>query len=482
MGKMNPDTRSKIAVNYQIQQTDLALLWKAGVGADDMRHSVWVAAKALEIARRTGREMDFELVGRGALLHDLGKALTHSFQHGELGAEIGRKPGLPPAITGLMEKHFHGGLSLEEARELGLPEMDYTPRRLEERIVMYADRLVDIITEGLVALEDEQDAERDFEEILRGHTHYGKNQPTLERYLRYHREIQALIAKNKEDEIMGCSNSCPISRTETMILATDGSRYSEGAVREAIRIAGPCSSKIIAVMAFESNPEYDTIGSTAYDAQVAEAQTYLAAIKEQADKAGVSCETVLHTDSSPAAAVVAEATARNADMIVIGRRGWKGIAKALVGEVAAAVIGRAGCKVLVVPRAARIEYKHILAAVDGSKHSDAALHEAIAIAKRCGSTLLLLSAMRDESERTEAESLVRRAAEIAKQEGVQTEGVTPPGRSFNAIVETAGGRSVDLIVMGTYGKSGIKKAILGSSTEKVIANAGCAVLVVKAGS
>jgi uncharacterized protein len=180
-------------MDYRIQQTDLALLWKAGVSADDMRHSVWVAAKALEIARRTGREMDFELVGRGALLHDLGKALTHSYQHGELGAEIGRKMGLPPAITGLMEKHFHGGLSTEEARELGLPEIDYTPRRLEERIVMYADRLVDIITEGLVALEDEQDAERNFEAILRGHPHYGKNTRTMERYLGYHREIQGLL-------------------------------------------------------------------------------------------------------------------------------------------------------------------------------------------------------------------------------------------------------------------------------------------------
>jgi uncharacterized protein len=193
---MVPETRSKKTMDYRIQQTDLALLWKAGVNEDDMRHCVWVAEKALQIARRPGRELDLELVGRGALLHDLGKALTHSFQHGELGAEIGRKMGLPPAITSLMEKHFHGGLSLEEARELGLPGIDYRPRRLEERIVIYADRLVDIITEGLVALEDEQDAERNFEEILRGHPHYGKNTRTMERYLGYHREIQGLIKAN----------------------------------------------------------------------------------------------------------------------------------------------------------------------------------------------------------------------------------------------------------------------------------------------
>ena len=58
--------------------------------------------------------------------------------------------------------------------------------------------------------------------------------------------------------------------------------------------------------------------------------------------------------------------------------------------------------------------------------------------------------------------------------------LTPAGRSHDVIVETAGGRSVDLIVMGTYGKTGIKRLFMGSSTEKVIGQANCAVLVVRA--
>jgi nucleotide-binding universal stress UspA family protein len=47
-------------------------------------------------------------------------------------------------------------------------------------------------------------------------------------------------------------------------------------------------------------------------------------------------------------------------------------------------------------------------------------------------------------------------------------------------IETAGGRGVDLIVMGTYGKTGLKKLLMGSSTEKVIGHASCGVLVVRA--
>lgn len=94
-----------------------------------------------------------------------------------------------------MEKHIRGGLTEEEAKELGLPIKDYTLRRLEERIVIYADRLVDIITDGIVDIKDESEAEKRFEEILRTYPKYGKNEKTLQRYLGYHREIQSLMNK-----------------------------------------------------------------------------------------------------------------------------------------------------------------------------------------------------------------------------------------------------------------------------------------------
>jgi nucleotide-binding universal stress UspA family protein len=233
-------------------------------------------------------------------------------------------------------------------------------------------------------------------------------------------------------------------------------------------------------MTIESNTEYETIGSSVFEKEEKEAMAYLDSIKARAAKEGVSCETTLHESKDASQAIVEEAAAKNVDMIVIGRRGYKGLAKALMGEVAANVISHAPCKVLVVPRAAQIEYRNILVATDGSPHAIAGVSEAIAIAKRCGSHIIALSAMRDESERTEAAKFSNEAAEMAKKQGVSAEAVTPVGRSYNVIVETAGGRAVDLIVMGTYGKTGVKKLLMGSSTEKVIGSAGCAVLVVKA--
>jgi len=183
-------------MTYAINPADIDLLRNAGVSEDDITHSVMVAEKALEIAQRIGGStVDQELVGRGAMFHDLGKSETHDMEHGKIGAEMGRKIGLPDEITAIMEKHIRGGLTETEARELGLPVKDYTLRRLEERIIIYADRLVDIIHDGIVMVKNEAEAEERFEEILRTYPAYGKNKITLDRYLGYHREIQYLMKR-----------------------------------------------------------------------------------------------------------------------------------------------------------------------------------------------------------------------------------------------------------------------------------------------
>lgn len=185
----NVDAHAK----YTIADADIDILRNNGVSEDDIAHCIKVAEKALEIAYRTDRELDFEFVGRGALFHDLGKGKTHGIEHGRIGAEMGVAVGLPSRINAVMEKHIRGGLTEEEAIELNLPVKDYTLHALEERIIIYADRLVDIITEDIVSIDSEVEAEERFEEILRTIPKYGKNDITLSRYLGYHREIQALM-------------------------------------------------------------------------------------------------------------------------------------------------------------------------------------------------------------------------------------------------------------------------------------------------
>ncbi|MEW6352529.1 MAG: HDIG domain-containing metalloprotein [Thermodesulfobacteriota bacterium] len=188
--KPDPDAKKKA---YGLSTADIDLLKRAGLSDKDLGHSIRVALKALDVAVRLTVPVDMELVGRGALLHDLGKAKGRGFDHGVAGAQLGRSLGLPDALTAIMERHVNAGLTAEEATELGLPPTSYTPTRLEERIVIYADKLSDIVShpDGLVA--NDAEAEERFAEILKVYPALSKGEKPLTRHLKYHKEIQGLM-------------------------------------------------------------------------------------------------------------------------------------------------------------------------------------------------------------------------------------------------------------------------------------------------
>ncbi len=169
---------------------EIALLAKAGCPEDAILHSVEVARKALEISSRVTIPVNRKLIARGAVFHDLGKAETYGLEHGEIGARIATELGLEEEIKDIIRKHIRGGLTEAEAVELGLPVRDYTLRTPEEKIVIYADRMVDIYVDGIVPDIDENMAEERFVEILQQYQKYGKNTVTMQRYITLHTEIQ----------------------------------------------------------------------------------------------------------------------------------------------------------------------------------------------------------------------------------------------------------------------------------------------------
>lgn len=293
---------------------------------------------------------------------------------------------------------------------------------------------------------------------------------------------------------------CPTAKLGRLILPTDGSEFSEGAVREAINLARTCSSKLIAVSVIETNPEYETIAPQLVEKAEKEARQNLEAVKARASKEGVSCEIIARQGEEPYKYIVEEAEKNKADMIIMGRRGRTGLKRLMMGSETAKTIGHAPCDILVVPRAAKLEFGNILVATDGSKYSEAAAAESISIAKRCGASLLTVisvvpseasspfdivhSEMQKgliaEKELQEGEKNVKKIKELAEKNGVKVAGLIYSGKPYEAILEAAKEKKADLIVVGSHGRTGLKRLLMGSVTERVVGHAECAVLVVKA--
>jgi len=270
---------------------------------------------------------------------------------------------------------------------------------------------------------------------------------------------------------------CPINNLEKILLTTDGSEFSEGAVKEAISLAGKCSSQLTAISVAIANEEYASEAPQLVEKAEAEAASNLEAVKAVATAAGIDCATEVHTGDSPYRIIIDEAKRNGSELIVMGRRGRTGLKKVAMGSVTARVIGHAPCDVLVVPRDCSLEFKTILVATDGSEHGDNAAIEAIKTAKKVSGSILALSVASSESKQEEAVLNVAKVKQMADAEGVACETMTAVGKHYVKIVETATDSKADLIVIGCHGKGGLGSLLMGSVTERVVGHANCSVMV-----
>ena len=143
-------------------------------------------------------------------------------------------------------------------------------------------------------------------------------------------------------------------------------------------------------------------------------------------------------------------------------------------------------------------FSKILHATDYSKASAPALDEAVALAKQNGAELLILHIIDpvppyvagediggadlymklEESTKQEAEASMKKLMEKLRKLKVNAKSVLLRGTAHEQIVRTAKNRRANLIVIGTHGRTGLSKLLMGSVANKVVSTAHCPVLTV----
>ncbi len=136
--------RIRILEKFPTRKESISFLKRVGCNQRVIEHSKTVSKYAVEIADkcRNKRNINRQLVEIGALLHDVGRALTNDVRHAVLGAALIRAADFHEDLVNLVERHIGAGIPKEEARKLGLPSKSYMPKKIEEKIVSYADKLI----------------------------------------------------------------------------------------------------------------------------------------------------------------------------------------------------------------------------------------------------------------------------------------------------------------------------------------------------
>jgi nucleotide-binding universal stress UspA family protein len=187
-------------------------------------------------------------------------------------------------------------------------------------------------------------------------------------------------------------------------------------------------------------------------------------------------------------------------LIAMGTHGKTGWDRLRLGSVAESVLRQAPCPVLAVHAAvtshpsvnpSRLSLSHLLVATDFSASSKAALSAAVVLAKRLNGQVVLVHVAKPsgslQSGRLHVDELWRkryarqfqRIVSASRADEAITDKVVLTGNPVEVILNQANRRKADLIVVGTHGRRGMSRLMLGSVAEAVVRRAACPVLVMK---
>jgi nucleotide-binding universal stress UspA family protein len=295
-----------------------------------------------------------------------------------------------------------------------------------------------------------------------------------------------------------------------VLIPTDGSDNVEPAIQCGLDLARRYDATVHALHVVDSSPierkleltaletDLETLPDTWYDAGDAVTQQ----IATQASEHGLDVVTEVHR-GIPAREIASYITDNGIDLVCMGTRGRTGLDRLLLGSVTTRIVRTVDIPVLSVkPKAANAEseaelrggFENILVPTDGSKPAREAVTHALELAETYNATLHALYVVDrgayasrpgwtwdelqhvlEQNGETVLEDVQSRAASGDVSVAVQmTHGVP-----HQEIGEYCDRHEIDLVVMGTHGRSGLTRQIVGSVTERVLRSSDVPVLTIR---
>lgn len=282
---------------------------------------------------------------------------------------------------------------------------------------------------------------------------------------------------------------------ERIVVPTDGSSTAETAGESALRLAQRLGAAVTVVHVreegrFPEDPDSETIDSLH---QLGE--ELVERIAQRATEYGVQVTTDILVPSDTVHGTIVNYAERNDfDLIVMGTKGRTGMDRYLLGSVTERTLRTSSIPVLTVQESHTLDpdFDSVLLPTDGSGGALAATDHAISLAEDQNLSLHVVHVVDisrpwvevDNARMLEAlEESGKKAVDSvltsAKAEGVDSiQANVLRGRPGRAIVDYTAEHDIDVIVMGTHGRTGLRRYLLGSVTESVVRVANTPVLAV----
>jgi len=275
-----------------------------------------------------------------------------------------------------------------------------------------------------------------------------------------------------------------------ILVGVDGSEAGRHALREAAGLAASlgCGLNIVAVVPlFGGNMDLLTIHN-AHEQMVAPFREALTDAENIARAAGIPTETYLQ-EGIPSEIIAALADRLDINIVVLGRKAGF-LERSASGNTVTRVIGYSDADIIVVPEGANLHFKTIIHPTDGSRPSTTAAQRALELARTYGGTLVSIFALDIKTTQyrqlpalrdgliAKGKGFLNTVREMAEGMEVPFEDVIMEDQAHEAIRKLADSRKASLIVMGSSGRSGLKRLLVGSVLTKVVHSAHCPIYIV----